>query len=532
MTVNPIKRLFLIAVTVVVVVLMGISLLGSLSEPQITDRLQLYETDLLLHVSELKPDSPETANLSGARAALLGKDPIETALGQYQEVRRSAETNLKQFQVRLQQPAPTPPKVGTDPTSSSRPTPEDEKQLQASIQKQQDLLNQLDLRIGLLQTQQNKVPDALQTWMAVEKRSPGEASSPTVETANVLDGLWSEPPRLFPNAEQQIQKQLEGWFRYKSLARLYQLQQRTDALASLQTTEQAIAQQTLVKLALVSLVPAVGALLGIGLLVGLGLRWLLRSKQPSPTEQAVEQETLAWTVPWNWEVICQVLVIGFVLLGQFIIPYLLLGFFKASGFSFAAFGSRAKAAFTLTQYLMLAASGLLVLYLSIKPFFPLPEGWFRLTGKRNWFAWGLGGYFVALPLMFAVSLVNQQIWHGQGGSNPLLQIVLEEGDGVALAIFFFTAAVAAPVFEELLFRGFLLPSLTRYFPVWGAIAISSLIFAIAHLSLSEVLPLAVLGTILGFVYTRSRGLLASMLLHSLWNSVTMIGLFILGSGAK
>jgi uncharacterized protein len=95
-----------------------------------------------------------------------------------------------------------------------------------------------------------------------------------------------------------------------------------------------------------------------------------------------------------------------------------------------------------------------------------------------------------------------------------------------------TAAVAAPIFEELLFRGFLLPSLTRYMPVWGAIALSALIFATAHLSFSEILPLTVLGSMLGFVYTRSRNLLAPMLLHSLWNSVTMLGLFLLGSGIK
>ena len=134
--------------------------------------------------------------------------------------------------------------------------------------------------------------------------------------------------------------------------------------------------------------------------------------------------------------------------------------------------------------------------------------------------------------MLTVSVLNQQIWQGQGGSNPLLQTVLEAQDPLALAIFFTTALVAAPLFEEFLFRGFLLPSLTRYMPVWGAIAVSSLIFAIAHLSLSEVLPLAVLGGVLGIVYTRSRNLLAPMLLHSAWNSVTMLGLFLLGSSAN
>jgi hypothetical protein len=131
--------------------------------------------------------------------------------------------------------------------------------------------------------------------------------------------------------------------------------------------------------------------------------------------------------------------------------------------------------------------------------------------------------------MLMVALVNQRLWQGQGGSNPLLQAVLEEQDMIALLFFFLTAAIAAPLFEELLFRGFLLPSLTKYMPVSGAIGLSSLIFATAHLSLSEVLPLTVLGMILGFIYTRSRNLLAPMLLHSAWNSITMVGLFILGS---
>jgi membrane protease YdiL (CAAX protease family) len=131
--------------------------------------------------------------------------------------------------------------------------------------------------------------------------------------------------------------------------------------------------------------------------------------------------------------------------------------------------------------------------------------------------------------MLIVSLLNQQIWQGQGGSNPLLQTVLEEQDPVALTVFFLTAAVAAPLFEEVLFRGFLLPSLTKYLPVGGAILLSSFIFAAAHLSLSEVLPLTLLGMILGLVYTRSRNLLSPMVLHSAWNSVTMLGLFILGS---
>jgi hypothetical protein len=225
-----------------------------------------------------------------------------------------------------------------------------------------------------------------------------------------------------------------------------------------------------------------------------------------------------------------VFVVGFFLMGQILVP---LAFFllkvKAS-----TFDVRGQSLYVLASYVLVALGGLLVLYFSLKAFLPLPqqEKWFQIDLSGNWFWWGLAGYLTALPLVILVSLINQLVWRGQGGSNPLLPLVLESQDGVALLIFFLTAAVAAPLFEEFLFRGFLLPSLTRYVPVWGAIVASSLLFAVAHLSLSEVLPLMTLGIVLGVVYTRTRNLLAPMLLHSLWNSGTLLSLFILGSGAK
>jgi membrane protease YdiL (CAAX protease family) len=527
------KRFFLIAITLVIIPLLGLSLWSSLTEPQITDRLQLYQTDLLLHVTELKADRPEDANLLAARKAVLGDNPLKTALKQYQEVRDSASENLQKFQAQSQRESKTQRLQPTEAEKPVAPTPPLDASApnSADVLKQQTLLNQLDLRIGLLQAQQANVPTALQTWTQLKQAPNSDSSDPSIALADVLINLWQEPAQILPNAEELLQKNLEGWFRYVGLSRLYQLQQRSEPLMNLQAEEQQIAQQTLIKLAAVSTVPAIGALIGIALIIGLAIRWLNR-----PTASAIEP--LAWQVPWDAEVIAWVLIVGFFFAGQIAIPGVLglggrlLSQLGVSVSLAAAVGGRAKAFYTLTYYLLMSGTGLFVLYRAVKPFSPLPPDWFRLAGKRNWFLWGLGGYFIALPLMFAVSLANQQLWQGQGGSNPLLQIVLEEGDPVALLIFFLTAAVAAPIFEEVLFRGFLLPSLTRYLPVWGAIVASGFVFALAHLSLSEVLPLATLGIVLGVVYTRSRGLLASMLLHSLWNSVTMIGLFILGSGTK
>ena len=521
MTGQQLKRLILVAITLVMVALLGTSLLGSLGEPQVNDRLQLYQTDLALRALEFvnSPDSTESGeDFTAARNALLGEKPLETALKQYQTVRTSAEANLDKFQAQLQTANganETSLTVPTEPSSA----PEDMSRSGTAIQQQQELVNQLDLRIGILEAEQNNVSAAQATWTGILDRNSTTESN-LAKTANVLLGLWNEPPRLVPDAE-PVLKNLDGWFRYRSLSRLYELQQRSDSLAALQAAEQQFAQRTIVKLALVNVIPVIGGTVGLVLLIVTAVRKLFQ-------KDTAEAENLAWSVPWEWDNILQVIVLGFFFIGQIILPF----FLQAAGFNFSGLGSQAKAAYTLTYYLLMASGGLAVLYFSVKPFFPLPEDWFQLQGKRNWFAWGLGGYLAALPLMIGVAVINQQIWQGQGGSNPLLQTVLEEGDRVAIGMFFFTAAVAAPVFEEVLFRGFLLPSLTRYVPVWGAIGLSALLFALAHLSLSEVLPLAVLGAVLGYIYTRSRGLLAPILLHSLWNSATMVGLLVLGSGAR
>jgi len=61
-----------------------------------------------------------------------------------------------------------------------------------------------------------------------------------------------QSPRLLP--QQLIQDNLEGWFRYCALAQLYQLQQRQDALVTLQAAEQG-SQQALLKLTLIGSIP-------------------------------------------------------------------------------------------------------------------------------------------------------------------------------------------------------------------------------------------------------------------------------------
>ena len=520
------KRLVLIFVLTPIAVLLAVSaLFGSWQEPQFQSRLELYQTNIALQAQAWRAEDSNDDNLQAIREAILGEQPLESATNQYEEARQSVQANLDKVNNKLaqlrSQPeiTPIPPKPLPEVPPTTQTSKQGQQQLQQSLKQLQKLLAELDLRLGILQAQQGQTDKALKTWSELEQRS--NINPEFGETAAVLSGLWSNPSRLLPNAEQPIQKNLEGWFRSTALVELYQLQQRQDALSAVKATQQESAAQAVVKLAVIGTIPTLAALIGLILLILLFAQRLLKGKASLLAQNA----DVLWSTPWDGETVLQVFIIGFFFMGQIFVPLVL----SLLPIPRPITDVRLQAFSVLISYLLVASGALLVLYFSLKRFFPLPEFWFRFRFQDNWFLWGLGGYCVALPIVVVVSLINQQLWQGQGGSNPLLQLALESRDGVALGIFFSTAAIAAPFFEEILFRGFLLPSLTRYLPVWGSILISSLLFAIAHLSLSEILPLTALGIVLGVVYTRSRNLFAPMLLHSLWNSGTLLSLFVLGS---
>ena len=520
------KRLVLIFVLTPIAVLLAVSaLFGSWQEPQFQSRLELYQTNIALQAQAWRAEDSNDDNLQAIREAILGEQPLESATNQYEEARQSVQANLdkvnnKFAQLRSQpEITPIPPKPLPEVPPTTQTSKQGQQQLQQSLKQLQKLLAELDLRLGILQAQQGQTDKALKTWSELEQRS--NINPEFGETAAVLSGLWSNPSRLLPNAEQPIQKNLEGWFRSTALVQLYQLQQRQDALSAVKAAQQESAAQAVVKLGVIGTIPTLAALIGLILLILLFAQRLLKGKASLLAQNA----DVLWSTPWDGETVLQVFIIGFFFMGQIFVPLVL----SLLPIPRPITDVRLQAFSVLISYLLVASGALLVLYFSLKRFFPLPEFWFCFRFQDNWFLWGLGGYCAALPIVVVVSLINQQLWQGQGGSNPLLQLALESRDGVALGIFFSTAAIAAPFFEEILFRGFLLPSLTRYLPVWGSILISSLLFAIAHLSLSEILPLTALGIVLGVVYTRSRNLFAPMLLHSLWNSGTLLSLFVLGS---
>jgi len=89
------------------------------------------------------------------------------------------------------------------------------------------------------------------------------------------------------------------------------------------------------------------------------------------------------------------------------------------------------------------------------------------------------------------------------------------------------AVILAPLWEEIFYRGIILQLARRYLPAWGAIVLSSVIFAVPHagMGLGTAVFALLTGTLLAWVVVRSGSLLASLLCHS---TVNLTWLFVLG----
>ena len=89
------------------------------------------------------------------------------------------------------------------------------------------------------------------------------------------------------------------------------------------------------------------------------------------------------------------------------------------------------------------------------------------------------------------------------------------------ALLFLFLLIEAPVLEELLFRGVLFGGLTKIMPIWPAILLSGLVFAVIHINAATLIPLWFLGVAFAWLYVRTGTLLAPMAVHFTFNAVNL-----------
>ncbi|NJK62799.1 MAG: CPBP family intramembrane metalloprotease [Synechococcaceae cyanobacterium SM2_3_1] len=506
---SSLKRQLLNLLTVVAALAASLALLNSWFQAPPQTQLDLFQTNLALQAARTL-DVPDYQPFA---QALLGSDVVSLASKRYEKATASLEERLTQMQ-QLISPAsgsaPTPiPEVAASELKPLSGAPDPAPSRLNFLGKELDALH---LRTGILKAYLGDLEAAEMNWQNMQ--TPDLA-----ETASVVRGLWGTPRRILPEAERQLRENLSGWFEGITLQRLFSLQQRSDALTMLNQEQEQLAISALMRLSLVSGIPLLG--LGLGLLILIG--WQVQQVWSKRAFLGA-----AWEVPWEGADVQAVLTgwfLSFLILGQWV-PKLYLILLKIPSGQLSYWQQAGELFLTYTSG---ALAGLAIIYAVVRVYRPLPSDLFCFRLFDHWPLWGIGGYLAAMPLVLLASAISELFLSQGGGGNPLLPVILQSQGWGPRLLFLLVVSVCAPVFEELLFRGFLFSSLTRYLSKGSALVVSALLFAVAHLNLSDLLPLTMLGLILGVIYSHSRNLLAPMLLHSLWNAGSLVALLILGN---
>jgi hypothetical protein len=96
------------------------------------------------------------------------------------------------------------------------------------------------------------------------------------------------------------------------------------------------------------------------------------------------------------------------------------------------------------------------------------------------------------------------------------EMVLEMASDQGL-LMFIALVIAAPILEELIFRGIMLDGLLRIYSPTKAVIVSSLLFGLIHLNPAQFVGGVLVGGFMGWVYVHTRSVMATILIHASFN---------------
>jgi len=378
-----------------------------------------------------------------------------------------------------------------------------------------------DMRFALSKVGFEKLTDRSKLISIILSRESDEINN---ELVNQLDNeIYKDAIEniIKGNIDDSFKPSEEFFYQFRNDRYLYHLLSKNFGYDETKFIPLRTSQIMFLKLIIIRLIPLLTILIGSSLLLK-NLWNLLKSK------------SIQWKefTPLKLDLIDMVLLIsgGFVVLGEVFSPLLSITIIDFFSKDLSPDISQSLKIFF--GYIFMALPPLFIVFKQIKFIdkeFILKKDYFQFNFKPISKALldGIRGWIMIIPIVLLTSLVMNYFIENQMGSNPLLEIVLNNNNYFAFLILFITTTLLAPIFEEIIFRGVLLPILSRDFGKIIGILFSSFIFALAHLSFSEFPPLFILG--IGLACTRliSGRLISSVVMHSLWNGLTFLNLFLL-----
>ena len=148
--------------------------------------------------------------------------------------------------------------------------------------------------------------------------------------------------------------------------------------------------------------------------------------------------------------------------------------------------------------------------------------WFRfgaLSAKEAVLAVGM------VPLVMLVSYAWSGLLEASGqvvDPQMFAQGIIESVDTGTLVFGLAYTIIAAPVLEEALFRGYMLPIMVRVLGRWQGIALNAALFGMVHASDPwAILPTAIIGFVACWLWVKTGSLTAPVLFHVVNNLCAM-----------
>ncbi|KAG2712403.1 hypothetical protein I3760_04G124000 [Carya illinoinensis] len=144
-----------------------------------------------------------------------------------------------------------------------------------------------------------------------------------------------------------------------------------------------------------------------------------------------------------------------------------------------------------------------------------------LSRERNWLLASVLGFGFLFLLVFLTSILADRLIGPKAVNNPIVKEILLSSD-ISRATCVLVYCIVTPLLEETVYRGFLLTSISSTMKWQKAIFVSSVIFSAAHFSGENFLQLSIIGCVLGCSYCWTGNLSSSIVIHSLYNALTLM----------
>jgi len=135
----------------------------------------------------------------------------------------------------------------------------------------------------------------------------------------------------------------------------------------------------------------------------------------------------------------------------------------------------------------------------------------------------IGAYLVFFSIMIFLNvLVSHYGIKIPGFGTQMEHLELFGTDKYSFGVSFLSLILIAPIIEEFIFRGLFQTLLRRTFSAKTSIIFSALIFSTIHFEFEVIIPLFILGLIIGWLYEHNKGLLIPIVFHIINNGMAFL----------